>query len=77
MKSTIRRIGNSRGVIIPKSFIEECGMKEDVEIELRDKAIIIRAASELRKGWFVDAVSDANVLGSIPLDEDSTDWVWE
>jgi antitoxin MazE len=77
MKSTIRRIGNSRGVLLPKSFIEECGMKDVVEIELVDNAIVIRPAAELRKGWFDKAISDEHVLDSIPLDEGISDWEWE
>jgi antitoxin MazE len=77
MKSTIRRIGNSRGVLLPKSFIEECGMKDVVEIELVDNAIVIRPASELRKGWFDKAISDEHVLDSIPLEEGISDWEWE
>jgi antitoxin MazE len=77
MKSTIRKIGNSRGVLLPKSFIEECGMKDVVEIELVDNAIVIRPAAELRKGWFDKAISDEHVLSSIPLDEGVSDWEWE
>jgi antitoxin MazE len=77
MKSTIRKIGNSRGVLLPKSFIEECGMKDVVEIELVDNAIVIRPAAELRKGWFDKAISDEHVLDSIPLDEGISDWEWE
>jgi antitoxin MazE len=77
MKSTIRKIGNSRGVLLPKSFIEECGMKDDVEIELVDNAIVIRPAAELRKGWFDKAISDEHVLDSIPLEEGIPDWEWE
>jgi antitoxin MazE len=77
MKSTIRKIGNSRGVLLPKSFIEECGMKDVVEIELVDNAIVIRPAAELRKGWFDKPISDEHVLDSIPLDEGLSDWEWE
>jgi antitoxin MazE len=77
MKSTIRKIGNSRGVLLPKSFIEECGMKDVVEIELVDNAIVIRPAAELRKGWFDKAISDEHVLDSIPLEEGISDWEWE
>ena len=52
-------------------------MKDVVEIELVDNAIVIRPAAELRKGWFDKHISDENVLGSIPLDEGISDWEWE
>lgn len=52
-------------------------MKDVVEIELVDNAIVIRPASELRKGWFDKAISDEHVLDSIPLEEGISDWEWE
>lgn len=51
MKSRIARIGNSRGVRLPKPLIEEAGLAEEVEIQVRDGAIIIAPAARPREGW--------------------------
>ena len=36
MKARLVRIGNSRGLRLPKPLIEEAGLKDEVEIALRD-----------------------------------------
>lgn len=38
----VRAIGNSRGVIIPKAFLEELGSPSIVEMTLADGQIVIR-----------------------------------
>ena len=39
MKSRLIRIGNSRGVRLPKPLIEEAGLKEEVEVQVREGAV--------------------------------------
>ena len=51
MKAEIVRIGNSRGIRIPKKVIEHCGLHGTVELDVRDGEIVIRATSQARKGW--------------------------
>ena len=34
MKTNLIRIGNSRGIRIPKPFIEQCGLGETVELRV-------------------------------------------
>ena len=51
MKTKIVKIGNSRGVRIPKSFIDESGLKSDVELEVTDGKIIIKSISKPRESW--------------------------
>lgn len=51
MKTRIVRIGNSQGVRIPKPLLEESGLGEDVELEVQENQIIIRAAGKPRQGW--------------------------
>jgi len=40
MKTKVIKIGNSRGIRIPKSLIDESGLKSEVEIEVNDGQII-------------------------------------
>jgi antitoxin MazE len=51
MKTRIINIGNSRGIRIPKPLIEQTGLTGEVEISVREKTLIIRAAGKPRTGW--------------------------
>ena len=83
MRSNIRNIGNSKGIIIPQGFLKECLIEEEVNIEVRDKLIIISPVEDQkRKGW-ADAFKEMAKNGDDQLllpdvfdDEDTTDWKW-
>jgi len=51
MKTRLVRIGNSRGLRLPKSLIEEAGLKDEVEVTLRDGSLIITSSDHPRLGW--------------------------
>lgn len=51
MKAEIRKIGNSRGIILPKAILEQCHFEDDVEMEVSNDALIIRAFARSREGW--------------------------
>lgn len=50
MKAGIVRIGNSRVVEIPEPLLEQSGLGEEVELEVADGAITIRAVPRRRRG---------------------------
>ena len=60
MKAKLVNIGNSRGVRIPKAFIEQAGLTEDVLLEATNGAILIRAARGNRTGWDAQFAAMAN-----------------
>ncbi len=51
MKTRLVHIGNSRGIRLPESLIEEAGLGNEVELLVRDGAIVITAARRPRAGW--------------------------
>jgi antitoxin MazE len=51
MKTRLIRIGNSRGVRLPKPLIEEASLTEEVELRARDGAIVIARLAAPRSGW--------------------------
>jgi antitoxin MazE len=52
MITQIRRVGNSRGVIIPKPMLKEAGLEKEAEIALERGAIVIRKPRRNpRQGW--------------------------
>jgi antitoxin MazE len=52
MRSTLRKIGNSRGVLIPASFLAACEIEGEIEMHLEGGRIVIEPVSTPRAGWF-------------------------
>jgi antitoxin MazE len=58
MRTTIRRLGNSQGVSIPRSILDEAGFAIDssVEMTVDGSSIVLRkVAVHPREGWADDA----------------------
>ena len=58
MKSAIRKMGNSHGVIIPKPLLAEIGAKAGDEVDLavkRGKIVIAPSRKAPRSGWAADS----------------------
>jgi len=52
MVTEIRRVGNSRGIIIPKPMLKEAGLEKEAEIVVEGGAIVLRKPSaNPRQGW--------------------------
>jgi antitoxin MazE len=51
VKARLIRIGNSRGVRLPKPLIEQAGLTDEVELRVQAGAISIRATTGARAGW--------------------------
>ena len=51
MRASIVRIGNSRGIRIPKSLLEQCRLGSSVELEVQDGQLVVRPADRPRAGW--------------------------
>ena len=52
MITQIRRVGNSRGIIIPKPMLKEAGLEKEAEIALERGAIVLRKPRRNpRQGW--------------------------
>ena len=84
LRAKIVRIGNSQGVRIPRFVLDETGMSGDVQLEVRDNEIIIRADGGVREGWaaaFQEMAlkSDDAILddGMRSTDWDTDEWEWE
>ncbi len=51
MVTRIVRIGNSRGIRIPKAMLEQFGFAEAVELQAKGGALILRPLKATRPGW--------------------------
>lgn len=85
MKASIIKIGNSRGIRIPKPVFEQCGFKDEVEMAIRDGELIIRSHVKPREGWeeaFKEMAENGDdVLGNFVAEESSPweeeEWEWK
>ena len=51
MKVELVRIGNSRGIRIPKPILEQCGFEDAVELRIENDHLVIAQARPPRQGW--------------------------
>ncbi|MGH8717837.1 MAG: AbrB/MazE/SpoVT family DNA-binding domain-containing protein [Burkholderiales bacterium] len=51
MKTAIIRIGNSKGVRLPKAVLDQAGLSGTVELEVAGDQVILRRESRTRAGW--------------------------
>lgn len=77
MKTNIVRIGNSKGIRLPKSILEQCRLKDSVEIEVEGNVLIIRPVHAPRSGWSEAFSGMAQHKDDKLLDDDTalaTEW---
>ena len=52
MKITIRKMGNSQGVIIPKPVLAQVGLEDEAEMVVEKDCIVLRRPTDkVREGW--------------------------
>ncbi|MGH2618646.1 MAG: AbrB/MazE/SpoVT family DNA-binding domain-containing protein [Thermomicrobiales bacterium] len=84
MKARIIRIGNSRGVRLPKPLLEQTDLTEEVELRVEGSCIVIASATRPRFGWAeafktMHARGDDRLLDSEnlpPTRFDDKEWEW-
>ena len=78
MRTSLRKVGNSRGIIIPAALLAACEMSDEVDIRLEGKNLVIAPAKAPRANWFdgYKPKTDSEPLAALPVDEGSEEWVW-
>jgi antitoxin MazE len=82
LKARIIKIGNSRGVRIPKIWLEQLHFQEEVELSVEPDRIVIRPAHHPRTGWdqqfsAMAAHGDDQLLDApAPTEWEQNDWQW-
>jgi antitoxin MazE len=84
MKAKIVRIGNSRGLRIPKPLLEEAGLEGDVEMHVEGHRLVVTPADRPRAGWDEafeemsragdDVLLDGDVVVPTQWEEDGWEW---
>jgi antitoxin MazE len=82
MVTRIIKIGNSRGVRIPKPLLEQTGLENEVELKVQDNQIVIGPIENPRQGWeeaFQEMArqGDDQLLDSASATQwDEEEWQW-
>jgi antitoxin MazE len=50
-KARIVKIGNSRGIRIPKTLLDEASLSDEVEVHAQPGRLVIQAVRRPRSGW--------------------------
>jgi antitoxin MazE len=82
MLTTIRRLGNSQGILIPKPLLRQVGLEYQAELFVEgDSLVLRRPRTEVRSGWaeaaklVAAAEEDGLVMAEFANDEDAElDW---
>jgi antitoxin MazE len=79
MLTTIRRIGNSRGILIPKPLLNQAGLEDQAEILVEGNTLLVRRPRAApRSGWaeasrqIAAAGDDALVLPDFANESDAS-----
>lgn len=84
METSIIRIGNSQGLIIPKRMLSRLGTGRKMEIQVKDGGLFIMPIHEKpRKGWaeaFAKAAKEYEQEGDffegVENEFDREEWTW-
>ncbi len=85
MTQSIRRIGNSQGILLPRLLLQQAGISNEVTVEVIDGAIVLKAATahpragweeQFRKAEAAGDVPDADFFEGMGTEFDRTEWTW-
>lgn len=82
MRTAIRRLGNSQGIIIPKPLLAQAGLDDEADLVLEGNALVLRRPRKpARAGWaeaskaIAAAGDDALVMHAF-ANRDDADLAW-
>ena len=81
-KARIVRIGNSRGIRIPKTLLEEAKLSDEVELHAEPGRLVVEAVRHARTGWAAAAKrmrargEDRFLDAPTPTRFDHKEWEW-
>ena len=83
MQVSVIRIGNSKGIRIPKNVLSQLRIEDKLELEVRENEILLKPIEKkTREGWREALASmrekdDDVLLFPNITDEEPFDWEWE
>lgn len=68
IRSKVVKIGNSRGIRIPRVLLEQAGLTDEVEMRVEGNQLIIHSIQHPRQGWKAQFAVMAEMGDDHPLD---------
>jgi antitoxin MazE len=80
MKASIVPIGNSKGIRIPKSVLDQCQIRDEVDLNIENGNIVLKPLHNIpRIGW-AEQFERMHEMGEDKLEESGVDligdWEW-
>lgn len=82
MRTTLRKVGNSRGVLIPAALLAECQIEGAVDLTVEGGRLVIAPVKAPRAGWAEAAAQIATQEEDEALwpvsfaEEEGEGWEW-
>jgi antitoxin MazE len=83
MRTQLVRVGNSKGLRIPKAVLEQLSIADVVEMDVRGDTLVVRRGGAPRDGWdkafaaMASAGDDMDPADTPSLSSfDSEEWEW-
>lgn len=82
-KTRIVRIGNSRGIRVPKILLDQAQLPDEVELHAEPGRLVVQGVRRPRTGWaeaaraMVQARHDGMVDAPSPTRFDREEWEWQ
>jgi len=82
MRTTIRKMGNSQGGLIPKALLAQTGIDQAAEMAVENGAIVLRKPKQRTREDWAEASREIAASGSDGLawpefaNEGDTEWEW-
>lgn len=82
VRSKVVKIGNSRGIRIPRALLEQADLTDEVEMTVEGNKLVIQSARHHRQGWeakFVEMAQhgvDRLLDEPVPTHWDESEWTW-
>ena len=73
MQTSLRKMGNSVGMIVPKAVLQEIGLSVGAPMDVRveDGKVVATPVRKVREGW----AEDAERVAAAGLTEEEAEWM--
>jgi antitoxin component of MazEF toxin-antitoxin module len=72
----IRKIGNSKGILFPKSILEKSGVTDSVQVVVKNKIIMLSAVEGKKKKWTDFKRKKKERVDLVSTKFDESEWTW-
>ncbi|MHC1782313.1 MAG: AbrB/MazE/SpoVT family DNA-binding domain-containing protein [Anaerolineaceae bacterium] len=82
MRAKLIKIGNSRGLRIPRAVLEQTGLTDEVEMNVEGRRLVIHSAHQPRQDWeerfsaMHQAGDDRMIIPITDTTWDDEEWNW-